>query len=322
MSINSSSVYSVNLPTFSTTVNILLFNLLQLNQVRYDLFYNPTPLNVSMTQKDDIGNTSNFTIPNWAMMFQIFDKVIQDNLQISQNLESLQNQIDEIDIEINQIDGEINNLQNEINQTNANLTSDVNNLQNEINQTNANLTSDANTFQTDITQLQNDINLYMPLKGGVPPNNNMYSIGSATLAYANMYSYLFHGTATSAEYADLAEKYSIKDYETVDYGLAVSVSSNPDYDVELSNPDNREKCIGIISKNPGFMMNSSLNNSVYVALKGRVLAYVKGPIKKSDLLIAGTNGYLYKKFKSDQKTIAISNESIDNTELKIIEVIL
>ena len=304
MSINSSSVYSVNLPTFSTTVNILLFNLLQLNQVRYDLFYNPTPLNVSMTQKDDIGNTSNFTIPNWAMMFQIFDKVIQDNLQISQNLESLQNQIDEIDIEINQIDGEINNLQNEINQTNANLT------------------SDANTFQTDITQLQNDINLYMPLKGGVPPNNNMYSIGSATLAYANMYSYLFHGTATSAEYADLAEKYSIKDYETVDYGLAVSVSSNPDYDVELSNPDNREKCIGIISKNPGFMMNSSLNNSVYVALKGRVLAYVKGPIKKSDLLIAGTNGYLYKKFKSDQKTIAISNESIDNTELKIIEVIL
>jgi hypothetical protein len=45
---------------------------------------------------------------------------------------------------------------------------------------------------------------------------------------------------------------------------------------------------GIVSQNPAYMMNSDAGNDKthpYIALKGRVLCKVTGPVKKGDLLV-------------------------------------
>ncbi len=285
-------------------------------------------------------NTDPTNINNWMPFENVITAISQHNESTSAHpyiqgvISNLQNNIIPQLIQsaltsgsnsiFSQLQTQINTLQNTV------LPNDIDNaitthnndelahpfLQNEINDLNNNLT------QTVESIINPSLSNYMPLTGGEPPVNNTYNIGSSNFVYANMFATMFHGTATTAEYADLAEKYSIKNYESINYGIAVSISEDEKYDIEISNKNNSDKCIGIVSKNPGFMMNTNLVNAVYVALKGRVFAYVQGPVKKSDLLIAGDNGYLYKKINYKQQKIAIANQKIDSNTVELIEVIL
>lgn len=93
-----------------------------------------------------------------------------------------------------------------------------------------------------------------------------------------------NGLATSARYADLAEKY-LSDYE-YEFGTVVKIGGT----AEITACSLGDTAIGVISKNPGYMMNSSLENGIYVALKGRVQVKITGEIKKGDKLVAGNNG--------------------------------
>lgn len=93
-----------------------------------------------------------------------------------------------------------------------------------------------------------------------------------------------HGTATAARYADLAEKYlADRDYET---GTVLTVGGT----AEVTECSYGDRAIGVVSENPGFMMNKDLENGTYVALKGRVPVKVFGEVKKSQRLVAGPNG--------------------------------
>lgn len=94
-----------------------------------------------------------------------------------------------------------------------------------------------------------------------------------------------NGTASKAKYADLAEKYlTDKVYEP---GTVVIVGGTAEVQAcyEGSLP------IGVISTNPGYMMNSELDGGTYVALKGRVPVKVHGKVSKNDFLIAGPDGH-------------------------------
>lgn len=89
--INSTSpVLSLNVATFNVNQNILFFNLMQLNQVRYDLFYNPTPMNIELQQYDDQGNLNTLEIPNIAMLYQNLNPQIAS---LNDTVSSLQSQI-------------------------------------------------------------------------------------------------------------------------------------------------------------------------------------------------------------------------------------
>ncbi len=94
-----------------------------------------------------------------------------------------------------------------------------------------------------------------------------------------------NGTATKARYADLAEKY-LADAE-YEYGTVMIVGGS----AEVCACDVGTYPIGVISKNPGYMMNSDLDGGTYVALKGRVPVKVVGDVKKGDYLVAGHNGH-------------------------------
>lgn len=95
---------------------------------------------------------------------------------------------------------------------------------------------------------------------------------------------VFRGVATSARYADLAEKY-LPDQPYVP-GTVVSIGGEK----EITASKDGDRAIGIISQNPAFKMNSDLEEGIYVALKGRVPVKVLGDIKKGDRLVAADGG--------------------------------
>ena len=94
----------------------------------------------------------------------------------------------------------------------------------------------------------------------------------------------FIGTATSADYADLAEKY-LPDAE---YGEGVVLAIGGDNEVTLYTKDT--PLAGVVSLQPAFEMNADLEGGVYVALKGRVPCNINGSAKKGDIIIADDNG--------------------------------
>lgn len=91
---------------------------------------------------------------------------------------------------------------------------------------------------------------------------------------------IFSGTATSARYADLAEKY-IADAE---YPVGTVISVGGTAEVTASDLYNAHSVLGVVSENPAYMMNSELEGGTYIALKGRVPVNVIGSVRKGDRL--------------------------------------
>lgn len=127
---------------------------------------------------------------------------------------------------------------------------------------------------------------------------------------------IFNGTATSANYADLAEIYKTdKEYEP---GTVVSVGG----DAEVTASRFGDRAIGVISTQPAYLMNSEAEGQP-IALKGRVPVKVIGSIKKGDRLIATENGCAIKAtFHQAADVFAISLESSDLVEEKLVEAII
>lgn len=131
----------------------------------------------------------------------------------------------------------------------------------------------------------------------------------------DIYANIFHGTATQARYADLAEKYlPDRNYEP---GTVVSVGGEK----EVTACTIGDRPIGVISQNPAFMMNKDLEGGIYVALKGRVPVKVTGPVNKGDKLVANIEGTasvaLY-----PIDIFAIALESSSDINVKLIEAVI
>ena len=126
---------------------------------------------------------------------------------------------------------------------------------------------------------------------------------------------IFDGTATAAQYADLAEKYlTDKEYEV---GTVMVVGGEKEV-TACSKPG--QHAIGVISENPAFMMNSELENGVYVALKGRVPVKTGGKVSKGDTLTAGQNGYAVAGVEGH--VFAIALEDKDDESISSIEAVV
>lgn len=101
----------------------------------------------------------------------------------------------------------------------------------------------------------------------------------------------FDGIATSAYYADLAERYEAD----AEYDVGTVLVIGGIKEVTTTNVYGDTKVIGIVSKKPAYLMNSdagSDNTHPAIALKGRVPCKVRGKINKGDLLVTSTfKGY-------------------------------
>jgi len=126
----------------------------------------------------------------------------------------------------------------------------------------------------------------------------------------------FNGTATSANYADLAEIYKTdKDYEV---GTVISVGGEQ----EVTAAKFGDRAIGVISANPAYLMNSEAEGQA-VALKGRVPVKVIGSVKKGQRLVATDTGYaIAATHHQTGDVFAISLESNESTDIKLVEAII
>jgi len=123
-----------------------------------------------------------------------------------------------------------------------------------------------------------------------PTSNNSKYLGSASYKYKGVYATTFYGNATSANYADLAEKYTIKSKEDIAAGQIVVISDTDEVDCMISEVYGSQGVIGAVSTNPAFRMNEDLEGGEFVALKGRIPCRVVGAVKKGDPLVSAPNG--------------------------------
>jgi len=148
----------------------------------------------------------------------------------------------------------------------------------------------ANVYATTFTGTATQANALVV--GGSARSGNVGSAGTATPntvavrdASGNLNAVLFQGVATSARYADLAEKYTTE--EELPVGTAVAVCDHEDHEVEPAKAS--QMCIGVVSAEPAYLMNSDAEGQA-IGLKGRVPVRVKGPVKKGQAVYAWNEG--------------------------------
>ena len=117
----------------------------------------------------------------------------------------------------------------------------------------------------------------------VPKANNTHDLGTSSLKWNDVYAETFNGTATAAQYADLAEIYS----SDADYEAGTVVKIGGDAEVTQTNSFNDPDVFGVVSTNPAYLMNSEADG-VAVAMTGRVPCKVEGRIKKGERLVSGS----------------------------------
>ena len=123
----------------------------------------------------------------------------------------------------------------------------------------------------------------------------------------------FSGRATEANYADLAEIYKTdKEYPV---GTVVSIGG----DAEARAVETGEPILGVISENPGFLMNKDAEGQA-VAFVGRVPVLVKGAITKGERVYANCGGFGTTDANGEQIGFALESNSDEST--KLVEVVL
>lgn len=193
--------------------------------------------------------------------------------------------------------------------------------------------------------------------GLVPGMSSTYNLGSASLRYAAVYSdlfqgtassanatelsgviypaalsaiptstalrdgngniaaNLFQGTATQARFADLAEKYTTdKEYPV---GTAMAVCAHPDHETHSASA--KDMCIGVISAEPAYLMNSEAEGQA-IGLKGRVPVRVKGPVSKGMPVYAWEDGVCTT--IESRALVGIALETNNSEEEKLVECVL
>jgi fibronectin-binding autotransporter adhesin len=112
--------------------------------------------------------------------------------------------------------------------------------------------------------------------------------GSGNIGSPSGYFDTIYATATSAQYADLAEMYEAD--QIIEPGTVVCFGGAKE--VTMCATDACRRIAGVISTNPSYIMNAGLagDHIVAVALTGRVPTRVTGIIRKGDMLVATADG--------------------------------
>ena len=122
----------------------------------------------------------------------------------------------------------------------------------------------------------------------ITPNlNNTHTLGESSLKWSTVHATTFSGTATTANYADLAELY-LSDFA---YEAGTVVQIGGEEEVTASTGESNHSILGVVSAYPAYLMNNQLENGIPVALKGRVPVKVGGTIKKGDRLVGAPEGH-------------------------------
>lgn len=130
----------------------------------------------------------------------------------------------------------------------------------------------------------------------------------------NVYANYFVGTATSAQYADLAENY----LADADYLPGTVLVFGGEEEVTATRTHESTRVAGVVTTQPAHVMNSHLvgPHVVCIALRGRVPVKVTGIVRKGDVLVSagqGLNGYaIAALYARDVPAAAMVGKAIDD----------
>ena len=125
---------------------------------------------------------------------------------------------------------------------------------------------------------------YLYVNNILPMTSNVGDIGSQTAYFNTVYA-----TATSALYADLAERF----FADAEYAAGTVVEIGGINEITVSTTDLSDSVLGVISTNPAYTMNNAAGGNdthPVVALIGRVPVKAVGLINKGDRLVSAGNG--------------------------------
>jgi len=127
----------------------------------------------------------------------------------------------------------------------------------------------------------------MVIAEGTDPisGQSLYASSGVTLEVATS---ILNVTATTARWADLAEKY----LADCAYEPGTVLEFGGEKEVTIAE-DSTRRIAGVVSTDPAFIMNNELKGETVIklALQGRVPCKVRGKIRKGDMLISGGGGY-------------------------------
>ena len=124
-------------------------------------------------------------------------------------------------------------------------------------------------------------------QSNIPTADSTLSLGSNVRKYSNVYAVNFQGTATSALYSDLAERYESD--EVLLPGTVVCLGGEKE--ITSSKERGTINVFGVVSTNPGMKMNAGAGTDEthpYVAFSGRVPVNVIGSVKKGQRLMSSS----------------------------------
>jgi L-fucose isomerase-like protein len=122
-----------------------------------------------------------------------------------------------------------------------------------------------------------------------PDTNNAYDFGTSSLKFATIYATSFSGNASTANYADLAERFAAD----AEYSPGTVVALGGAEEITRVAEEGSESVFGVISTRPAYLMNAGAGaNDTHppVAMSGRVPVLVVGQVRKGDRLISAGNG--------------------------------
>ena len=163
------------------------------------------------------------------------------------------------------------------------------------------------------------------LEDGVTALSTQFPTIAAGIQMNNTTNYKFRGIATSAEYADLAERYEAD----AEYNSGTVVKIGGEKEITQTDTKADPNVFGVISTAPGFEMNANAGTDAthpFVALAGRVPCKVIGKVTKGDRLVSdGTPGHARTIGETDDPYFAVIGRALetkDTDEAGIIEIVV
>lgn len=123
----------------------------------------------------------------------------------------------------------------------------------------------------------------------LPDTDNTHDLGSSSVKFAEIHATTFSGESTSAQYADLAERFAADNV----YQPGTLMALGGVEEITQVNEENTDNVFGVISSRAAYLMNAGAGpNDTHpaIAISGRVPVRVVGEVRKGDRLISAGNG--------------------------------
>jgi hypothetical protein len=123
----------------------------------------------------------------------------------------------------------------------------------------------------------------------LPQGNGVLDFGASGSQFKDIYAQQFIGTATQANYADVAERFEADAF--LQAGTVVMLGGAKE--ICEAQEELTEEVFGVVSSKPAHLMNANAGtNETHppIAMSGRVPVRVVGEVKKGDRLVSAGNG--------------------------------